>query len=120
MSHLLPACACSFIKQGFLRREDKLQLDIPVLSRTEHQEECTLSWKCAEQIAAHTRDVLVPVFQNGYVKLPPHLKSVPKWQQYMYCGNSVPMMVIHKAKEKGLFMEGVDYPVPASLLVFEK
>ena len=48
------------------------------------------------------------------------LKSVPKWQQYMFCGDSVPMMVIYKAREKGLFMNGVDYPVPASLLIYEK
>nr|WP_302020520.1 RNA polymerase sigma factor [uncultured Acetatifactor sp.] len=118
-SHVLQD-ADAFIKQGFLRREDKLRLDIPVLSRTEHQEECTLSWRCAEQIAARTRDVLLSVFQSGYVKLPLHLKSVPKWQQYMYCGDSVPMMVIYRAREKGLFLDGVDYPVPASLLVYEK
>lgn len=112
--------ADALIRQGFLRKEDKLRLDIPVLSRTEHQEECTLSWKCAQQIASRIRDVLLPVFQSGYVKLPPHLKSVPKWQQYMYCGDSVPMMVIHRAREKGLFLDGADYPVPASLLVYEK
>lgn len=112
--------ADALIRQGFLRKEDKLRLDIPVLSQTEHQEECTLSWKCAQQIASCIRDVLLPVFQSGYVKLPPHLKSVPKWQQYMYCGDSVPMMVIHRAREKGLFLDGADYPVPASLLVYEK
>lgn len=110
----------ALINYGFLRLEDKLRLDIPVLSRTEHQEECTLSWKCAEQMTARTRDVLLPVFQSGHVKLPSHLKSVPKWLRYMFCGDSVPMMVIHKAREKGLFMDGVDYPVPASLLVYEK
>ena len=52
--------------------------------------------------------------------LPSHLKSVPKWLRYMFCGDSVPMMVIHKAREKGLFMDGVNYQVPASLLVYEK
>ncbi len=50
----------------------------------------------------------------------PHLKTVPKWQQYMLCGDSVPMAVILKAKEKGLFLEGVDYPVPAAVLLCEK
>ena len=50
----------------------------------------------------------------------PHLKTVPKWQQYLLCGDSVPMAVILKAKEKGLFLEGVDYPVPAAVLLCEK
>ena len=50
----------------------------------------------------------------------PHLKTIPKWQQYMLCGDSVPMAVILKAKEKGLFLEGVDYPVPAAVLLCEK
>ncbi len=55
-------------------------------------------------------------FRNPF----PHLKTVPKWQQYMLCGDSVPMAVILKAKEKGLFLEGVDYPVPAAVLLCEK
>ena len=38
----------------------------------------------------------------------------------MLCGDSVPMAVILKAKEKGLFLEGVDYPVPAAVLLCEK
>lgn len=118
-SHVLQD-AENLISWGFLRRDDTLQLDIPVLSRTEHQEECILESKYAEQMAARVREVLLPVFESGYVRLPSHLKSVPKFQQYMYCGDRVPMMVIHKAKEKGLFLDGVDYPVPASMLVYER
>lgn len=118
-SHVLQD-AENLINWGFLRREDTLQLDIPVLSRTEHQEERTLSGRYAGQMAARVREALLPVFESGYVRLPSHLKSVPKFQQYMYCGDRVPMMVIHKAKEKGLFLDGVDYPVPASLLVYER
>lgn len=38
----------------------------------------------------------------------------------MLCGDSAPMAVILKAKEKGLFLEGVDYPVPAAVLLCEK
>lgn len=110
----------SLIEHGFLRREGTLKLDIPALDRTEYQEECSLASVYADRIAGQTREVLLPVFESGYVRLPSHLKSVPKWQQYMFCGDSVPMMVIYKAREKGLFMSGVDYPVPASLLVYEK
>ncbi len=112
--------ADSLIEQGFLRREDTLKLDIPVLARAEYQEECSLASEYAEKTAGYVREVLLPVFESGYVRLPSHLKSVPKWQQYMFCGDSVPMMVICKAREEGLFLSGVDYPVPASLLVYEK
>lgn len=108
------------IENGFLWRGVTLELDIPVLSRAEHQEECSMAWDYEKKVAARIREVLLPVFESGYVRLPSHLKSVPKWQQYMFCGDSVLMAVIHKAREKGLFLDGVDYPVPASLLVYEK
>lgn len=108
------------ILQGILKREDTLALDIPVLDRAEYREECRLVSEYQEKAAARVREVLLPVFESGYVRLPGHLKSVPKWQQYMFCGDSVPMAVILKAKEKGLFLSGVDYPVPATLLVYEK
>ena len=52
--------------------------------------------------------------------MPPHLKGVPKWQQYLFCGDSVPMAVLYKAQEKGLFLQDVDYPLPAAVLVAEK
>ena len=38
----------------------------------------------------------------------------------MFCGDSVPMAVILKAREEKLFLQDVDYPVPAALLVYEK
>lgn len=112
--------ADELIQQGLLKREDTLDIDIPVLSRAEYQEECSMVSLYQEKIAARVRKVLLPVFESGYVRLPGHLKSVPKWQQYMFCGDSIPMAVILKAKDKGLFLGGVDYPVPAALLIYEK
>ena len=53
------------------------------------------------------------------VKLPTHLKSVPKWQQYMHCCSTFPMQVIMKAHENSLFFAGQNLqekPVPAVLL----
>lgn len=108
------------IENGFLWRGDTLELDIPVLDRKEYQEECSMVWSYEKKAAARIREILLPVIENGCVNYPSHLKSIPKWQQYMYCGDSVPMAVILKAKEKGLFLNGVDYPVPASILVYEK
>lgn len=109
----------SFIESGILKRSASLEIDIPILTRLEYHDECNLVTKYEKSVSANIHDVLMPIFDSGYVKLPPHLKSVPKWQQYMFCGDSVPMAVIHKAKEKGLFMNGIDYPVPASILVIE-
>lgn len=108
------------IEDGFLRRGETLALDIPVLTRTEYGDVCALAAEYEKKIAARIREVLLPVFESGYVKLPAHLKSVPKWQQYMFCGDSVPMAVILKAREKKLFLEGADYPLPATVLIYEK
>lgn len=109
------------IEAGFLTRaEEGLALDIPVLKQEEYRDECLLASEYEERVAGKVRKVLLPVFRSGYVRLPAHLKSVPKWQQYMYCGDSVPMAVIYQAREKGLFLKGVEYPLPASLLVFDK
>lgn len=106
---------------GFLTRtEEGPALDIPVLKREEYRDECLLVSEYAERMAGKVREILLSVFQSGYVRLPKHLKSVPKWQQYMYCGDSVPMAVIFQAMEKGVFLKDVDYPLPASLLIFDK
>ncbi len=110
----------SFIESGILKRNALLEIDMPILSLSEYRNECDLANHYEKSLSADIHDVLIPVFNSGYVKLPIHLKSVPKWQQYMFCGDSVPMAVIHKAIEKELFMNGVDYPVPASILIIEK
>lgn len=117
--HVLEA-AESFLESGILKRDPTLEIDIPTLSRAEYRDVCELVTQYEKVVSAEIHDVLLPVFNTGYVKLPPHLKTVPKWQQYMFCGDSVPMAVIHKAIEKGLFLKNVDHPVPASILVIEK
>ena len=110
----------SFIESGILKKDKSLEVDIPILSRTEYHEESNLVTKYEKTLSADIHDVLIPVFNSGYVKLPSHLKSVPKWQQYMFCGDSVPMAVVHKAIEKRLFLNGVAFPLPAAILVIEK
>lgn len=112
--------ADSFIESGVLTKNGALEVDIPVLSRSEYHDECKLASEYEQKLSRNIHDVLLPVFITGYVKLPLHLKSVPKWQQYMFCGDSVPMAVIHKAIEKGLLFANVDYKVPASILVVER
>ncbi len=109
-----------FLESGILKRNIMLEIDIPILSRAEYRDVCDLVSQYEKVVSADIHDVLLPVFNTGYVKLPPHLKTVPKWQQYTFCGASMPMAVIHKAIEKGLFLRNVDYPVSASILVIEK
>ena len=112
--------AGELIDCGVLRQDGGLALDIPVLTFQEGCEYHALGSAYNEALAADIREVLLPVFESGYVKLPPHLKSVPKWQQYMYCGDSVPMIVLDTARKKGLFLQGVEDPLPAAMLIYEK
>lgn len=110
----------SLTLQGFLKQEKELELDIPAISLTEYGELCGLASAYVPKVTSRVQEVLLPLFESGYVRLPSHLKSVPKGQQYMFCCSSIPMAVILQAKEKGLLLKGVDYPVPAALLILEK
>ena len=110
----------SLTLQGFLKQEKELELDIPAISLTEYRELCGLASAYVPKVTSRVQEVLLPLFESGYVRLPSHLKSVPKGQQYMFCCSSIPMAVILQAKEKGLLLKGVDYPVPAALLILEK
>lgn len=108
------------LEGGVLRRENGLELDIPVLTRQEWLDENRLVAAHMEQVGADVGDVLRVLYEGGDTKIPPHLKGIPKYQQYMYCGASIPMAVIYKAREKGLFLDGVDYPLPTMKLIYEK
>lgn len=110
----------NLINSGILKKDGALRLNIPVLTLAEHQDYGALMSQYEEELRFAIHDVLLPVFNTGYVKLPSHLTSVPKWQQYMFCGDSVPMAVISKAREKGLFLSDISYPLPASILLYEK
>lgn len=110
----------SFIESGILKRNTSPEIVIPVLCQAEYRDACDLISQYEKMIRADIRDVLLPIFSTSCVKLPSHLKSVPKWLQYLFCGDSVPMAVIHKAMEKGLFLKNVDTPIPATILVIEK
>ncbi len=109
--------ADSLIKSGILDKNGAVGLDIPVLSYDEYSDECSLCGEYTKLLSQNIRAVMLPLFEHGYVKLPQHLNSVPKWQQYMYCGDSVPMAVICKAKENRLFLDGCNYPLPAAIIV---
>jgi len=117
--HVLQA-AEDLIESGILLKEPTIALNIPILNLTEYQDEKNLSRSYHKKLSQDIRDIYITLFEDGFVKLPSHLNSVPKWQQFMFCGDSVPMAVIHNAIERGLFLKDVDYPVPASVFVIER
>lgn len=116
---VLEAVPC-FLENAILAKADSLKLDIPVMTFSEYQDECNLAYQYGKKLSQALRDPLRSVFDTGCVRLPSHLKSVPKGLQYMYCCDSMPMAVILKATEKGLFLANTDDPIPAAVLVFER
>ncbi|MBQ8396969.1 MAG: RNA polymerase sigma factor [Clostridia bacterium] len=105
------------IKCGVLTREGGLTLDIPVMTMQEYDAETRLIRAHRSALCDAIRDIVRPLYKIGRVKLPAHLTNIPAWQQYLYCDNSLPMAVIHEAIARGRFLSGVDYPIPAAILV---
>ena len=105
---------------GYMTRNEqgKLVCDVPVLGLNESRKLYELAEKHSKQIQETYHDEIMQLMQHP-VKLPSHLKSVPKWQQYMHCCSTFPMRVIMNAHENGLFLAGrnlKENPVPAVLL----
>lgn len=107
----------SLTKQGILSKEEGLALDIPVMTTEEILAYRQLSERVRSQISGSVRNLLLPLYREGRVSLPRHLTGVPEWMRYMFCDSCVPLAVIYQAREKGLFLQGVDYPLPAAMLI---
>ncbi|MFR1517706.1 MAG: RNA polymerase sigma factor [Clostridia bacterium] len=116
--HVLQS-AEAFLKSGILKKETGLALDIPVLSKAEYYSEKELSGAKQRTFCAAAQNIMHALFQES-VRLPSHLKHIPKWQQLLYCGDRIPMAVIYQAMEKGLLFRGVDYPLPAAIFVIDQ
>lgn len=107
-------------KLGYLARNEqgKLICDVPVLQMENHRKLYELAEQYSKRIQEKYHDEIMQLMQRP-IKLPPHLKSVPKWQQYMHCCSTFPMRVIMNAHENGLFLNDRDLqknPVPAVFL----
>lgn len=109
------------IDADFLRRNEdgNLTLNLPVISMQDRWDIYELSEKYDNIITAEFHDEFMKLMKSP-VQLPKHLKSVPKWQQYMRCCYSFPMAVILEARKNGLFLAGYDKPAPAAMLCVEK
>ena len=108
------------IEHGILKKDGAVSLDIPVLTNDEYHAEKQLSHKMGQPIIDKLSGSLSDMIRRTCVKLPPHLTSVPKWQQYFLSRDSVAMAFIYRAIEDGILLNGVDYKVPAAILIVEK
>lgn len=105
---------------GYLARENgRLIVDLPVLTMQEYRDVHDLSSKYEKRVYAPFGSELVEIIRGGRVAIPSHLKSVPDYLRYLHTDDVV-MMTLIEAKEKGLFLQGVDHKAPSSLLVIEK
>lgn len=105
-----------FIELRYLAKEgEKVVCDVPVITDKERYELYELSEKYDNIISEKFHDDWVKLMVNP-VKLPPHLKSVPEFQRYMYCCSTVSMRIVKNALDDGLFPKCADYPAPAVLL----
>lgn len=109
------------IDLGILNKaDDKLELLLPVVEKSEYMEEKKLAGEYKEKISGNIHNIMEALLETGYDHLPKHLTSVPKWLQYIYCTNCIPMVVIYRAMEEGLLLKGSDAHLPALILVYEK
>ncbi len=109
-----------FERMGYLARNEqgKLICDVPVLRMSDRWKLYELAEQYSKMIREKYHDEIMLLMQHP-VKLPSHLKSVLKWQQYMHCCSTFPMRVIMNAHENGLFFADrnlQENPVPAVLL----
>ncbi len=108
------------IKLGFLAKDEsgKVICDIPVIKMNDRWDMYKLSDKYIDIIAEKFHDELM-MFMRNPVRTPAHITSTPKWQKYMWCFNSFPMITILNAKNDGLFLSGID-TAPAIYIAIEE
>lgn len=104
------------IELRYLAKEgEKIVCDVPVITEKERYTLYNISKDYHDMMAEKFHDDWVKLMVNP-VKLPPHLKSVPEFQRYMYCCSTVSMRIVKNALDNGLFPKCADYPAPAVLL----
>lgn len=112
-----------FEKLSFIGKDSngKAVVEIPVILMEDRWTLYDISNKYSKIIKEQFYDEIKTLMKKP-VKLPPHLKSVPDWQRYLYNCAQFPMLVILRAKCHGLFLKDYNldnYPVPAIFLAIE-
>ena len=108
------------IEHGLLKKDGAVLLDIPVLTEEEYRSEKALANQMGRAIVDRLGGSMADMIRRTRVKLPPHLTSVPEWQQYFLSRDSLTMAFLFHAVEEGLLLRGEKTPVPAVLLVITK
>ena len=107
-------------ENGYLvRTENGLRPDIPVLTESEFSELRKLSDKYAAVLSEKYGREYSEVIQGRGAKLPPHLKSVPGFIRHMWCANSMAVLIMTKAMEDGLFLQGLDHHILTAYIIKE-
>ncbi|MGN1346505.1 MAG: RNA polymerase sigma factor [Eubacteriales bacterium] len=108
------------MKAGLLKKNGAVALDIPVLTSDEYRAEKRLSDEMARPVVNKLSDTLSAMIRRTCVKIPPHLTSVPKWQQYFRSRDSVAMAFLYRAIDDGFLLQHAPDKVPAAILVVER
>ncbi len=108
------------IEHGLLKKDGAVSLNIPVLTEEEYRSEKILADKMGRPIVDKLGGSMADMIRRTRVKLPPHLTSVPEWQQYFLSRDSLPMAFLYHAIGDGLLLNEEKNPVPAVLLVITK
>lgn len=109
-------CECGI----FHTENQKLKVDIPILSMKESTELYTICNKTIQNIVKNTADIMAKYLKNVKIQIPKHLTSVPEQKQYMQAMNCIHMMIVYEAKKQGLIFKDVDYPCPPMIMVIDK
>lgn len=100
-------------------KDGALVCEVPVITNKERCAHFDMCVRYAAELAEKFRDKMKTLYKNP-VKIPEHVRSFAEWEKYNYCVFAVPMAVILKAKEAGIFLKGEETPVPAVYMVIEK
>lgn len=108
------------INLGFLAKDEsgKVICDIPVIKMDDRWDMYKLSEKYIDIISKKFHDEIIKFMRNP-VRTPAHITGIPKWQRYMWCFSSFPIMTILNAKNDGLFLDGID-TAPALYIAVEE
>ena len=109
-----------YIDMGFLSRngDGKLICEVPVISQKERERHYKLSEEFIGEISENFFDSFMPLMEKP-LEIPSHVKSYLKWMRYDKCCCYLPMMIVLKAKEDGIYLNGVEKPEAAVYLSVE-
>ena len=110
-----------FIDMGFLSRNDEGRLicEVPIITPAERERHYELCGKFAEEIADKFHDIFMSLMEKP-LEIPSHVKSYLNWMRYDKCCCYLPMMIVLKAKEEGIYLNGAEKAEAAVYMCVEQ